>query len=173
VVRRHGGRLTVDSELGQGSVFTLILPATIAAAVETGTVSGEGALAPARILILDDEKDVLDVCGRMLKSMGLSCVATTDGKQTLEMYESAQSVGMEFDAVIMDLTVPGGMGGQEAVQLMLEINPRAQVIVTSGYSHDPVMANYRQYGFQAALKKPFDKADLKGVLAQVLGAREV
>lgn len=172
VVRRHGGRLTVDSELGRGSVFTLALPAAEGSIAAAGPISEKGDLPPARILILDDEKDVLDVCGRMLKSLGLSCVATTDGQQTLAMYESAQNVGMEFDAVIMDLTVPGGMGGKEAVQRLLEINPRAQVIVTSGYSHDPVMANYRQFGFQGSLKKPFDKAELKLALMRVLGTEE-
>ena len=117
---------------------------------------------------MDDERDLLDVCGRMLEGLGQGCVVTVDGRQALQMYESAAAVNMGFDAVIMDLTVPGGMGGKEAVQLLLEIDPRAKVIVTSGYSNDPVLANYRQYGFQGVLKKPFDKSALKRVLARVL-----
>ncbi len=168
IVRRHGGRLSVTSEPGQGSVFTLGLPATSIPVHEDLPLEKTADLPPGRVLVMDDEKDLLDVCGRLLEGLGQNCVVTTDGRQALQMYESATAVGMGFDAVIMDLTVPGGMGGKEAVQLLLGIDPRAVVIVTSGYSNDPVLANYRQYGFQGALKKPFDKAALKRVLARVL-----
>ncbi len=168
IVRRHGGRLTVDSDPGRGSVFTLTLPATDLVVRPDEAAVGTAALPSGRILVMDDEKDVLDVCGRLLKGLGLSCVVTTDGHQTLQMYETALAKGVGFDAVIMDLTVPGGMGGKEAVQLLLEIDPEVRAIVASGYSNDPVLANYQRYGFQGALKKPFDKADLKRELARVL-----
>ncbi len=172
IVRRHGGRLSVISEPGQGSVFTLALPATSVPVQDDLPPAETVELPPSRILVMDDEKDLLDVCGRLLQGLGQTCVVTTDGRQALQMYESAMAVDMRFDAVIMDLTVPGGMGGKEAVQLLLEIDPRAAVIVSSGYSNDPVLANCRQYGFQGALKKPFDKAALKQVLARVLATRE-
>ena len=95
-------------------------------------------------------------------------MVTSDGNETLHMYEAAQAAGVAFDAVIMDLTVPGGMGGKETMRRLQEIDPEARTIVTSGYSNDPVMANYREYGFQAALKKPFDELDLKVALARAL-----
>jgi CheY-like chemotaxis protein len=104
----------------------------------------------------------------MLEFMGYRVVHAEDGQQAIDLYKVALEAGHPPDIIIMDLTIPGGMGGQEAVGEILKINPKAKVIVSSGYSNDPILADYKKYGFRAAVVKPFEMKDLSSVIEQVL-----
>jgi CheY-like chemotaxis protein len=118
---------------------------------------------------MDDEEQVRTVVGEMLQLMGYKVVLAEEGKAAVELYRSAMNAGKPFDAVIMDLTVPGGMGGREAMKELLAIDPDAKAIVSSGYSTDPVMARPEEYGFKGVVAKPFHAGDLHDVLRKVMG----
>ena len=117
---------------------------------------------------MDDEQIVLDVVGAMLSSAGYSAACAQDGREMLDTYQKARSEGTPFDAVILDLTIPGGMGGKEAVGHLLHLDPRAKAIVSSGYSNDPVLADFGSFGFMGAVSKPFKFEDLCKVVKDVL-----
>ena len=122
----------------------------------------------ARVLIMDDEKMVRDIAGRMLSHLGHDFVGTEDGHQAIDAYQQAINKGSHFDLVLMDLTIPGGMGGKEAVTEIRKIDPDAKVIVSSGYANDPVMANYQEYGFSGVIAKPFMMDELNRIIAKLL-----
>ncbi len=121
-----------------------------------------------RILIMDDEEVVLEVCVDLLTDLGYEASSTVDGTAMLVEYQAAIKSGEPYDLVIMDLTIPGGMGGREAMSRLLEIDPEAKAIVCSGYSNDQVMANYKSYGFKANCAKPFQFAILSQTIRNVL-----
>ena len=121
-----------------------------------------------RILIMDDEEIVLEVCVDLLTDLGYEATGTVDGTSMLAEYQSAIKSGKPYDLVIMDLTIPGGMGGREAMSRLLEIDPEAKAIVCSGYSNDQVMANYKDYGFKANCAKPFQFAILSKTVQELL-----
>ncbi|MDL2122984.1 MAG: PAS domain S-box protein [Deltaproteobacteria bacterium] len=171
IVNKHGGHISADSELSKGTTFTLYLPAsesrrlpeTKQPATERSTIEQ-----PARLLVMDDEEIVRDVVTEMLKESGFSVETAPDGKQAIEMYKQSLDAGEPFDVVIMDLTIPGGIGGKEAIKDILEIDPEARAIVSSGYADDPVMANYAECGFKGIAAKPYTMSELLEVLSQVL-----
>jgi CheY-like chemotaxis protein len=117
---------------------------------------------------MDDEEGVRDVAAEMLRCLGYSAETVRDGAEAVAAYGGARNEGIPFDAVILDLTVPGGMGGKQAVGRLLEIDPGARVIVSSGYSNDAVMAAWREHGFRAAVPKPYRIETLGTALAGVL-----
>lgn len=166
IIQKHNGTLLVHSEPEKGVVFTLKLPVAqkinslqgIAPKVKTNQNKN------LKILVMDDEKMLLNVAFEMLNALGHQVKTATDGAEALTLYQEALEQGIPFDTVILDLTIPGGMGGKEACTKLLELHPQAKIIVTSGYSNDPVMANYQEYGFVAILAKPFFLQDLKKVL---------
>lgn len=123
-----------------------------------------------RVLVMDDEETVRFLAGEALAALGCEGVMAEDGSAALDLYRQARDEGRPFDLVIMDLTVPRGMGGEEAVRLLLEIDPRARVIVSSGYAQDPAMARYAEYGFCGALPKPYSLRRLAGVLQEFIPA---
>jgi len=168
IIKKHDGHITVDSLIGKGSVFHVYLPAT-----ERGPDADAGTAAvrmgSARVLVMDDEEDMRRATGDMLSRLGYSVAFAEEGMQAVVRYQMAMEAGIPFDAVIMDLTIPGGMGGKEAVRKLLEIDPLAKVIVSSGYSQDPVMADYRGHGFQGRVTKPYRVQDLSEVVAAVIG----
>ncbi|MGV1098541.1 PAS domain S-box protein [Thiovibrio sp. JS02] len=171
IVRRHGGRIMVSSQPGLGSTFTVYLPASGKAlrAVEPRAaekiVGGKG-----KVLVMDDEEMVRDLAGEVLRALGYEAVMAEDGVAALARYREAQAAGRPFAAVIMDLTIPGGMGGREAVQELRKIDPQAKVIVSSGYAQDPIMANHAEYGFDEVLAKPYSLQKLAAVLQSVIQA---
>ena len=120
---------------------------------------------------MDDEETIRIALVSLLEVLGYTAVASADGTEALEKYKAAKATGKGFDLVILDITVPGGQGGIETVQKILNINPSARVIVTSGYATDPVMANFKDYGFAAILPKPFNPEKLQTVLGSVLSAQ--
>lgn len=168
IVKRHDGHIAVESQPSAGTQFHIYLPASAGAAVssstpEQGIFQGKG-----RVLIMDDEQMVRDISGEMLRSLGYEPFFAENGTKAIEMYQKALSAGEPFDAVIMDLTVPGGMGGGEAVGKLRAIDPDIRAIVSSGYSNDPVMAAYREYGFKAVMIKPYNLKNFSTVLREVV-----
>lgn len=162
IISKHDGHITVQSSPGKGTLFTIYLPAE---QFKDITVVKEQKSRPvmkaARIMVMDDEEMIRNLVQTQLAALGHETVLVIDGKQLINKYQELQESGTPVDLVIMDLTIPGGMGGQEASQQLLQLDPEAKIIVASGYSNDPVMANYREYGFCAAVAKPFDLEELK------------
>ena len=145
IIKRHDGHITVESEVGNGTIFRIFLPATEevpenTADAENRTVKGEG-----RILVMDDEEILRKVAERMLLELGYEAACARDGAEAIEMYKKTKCSEQAFDAVIMDLTIPGGMGGKETIKKLLKIDPKAIVVVSSGYSNDPIMSSYEKY----------------------------
>jgi len=172
IIKRHDGHILVKSEVGKGSVFRIFLPATEevpeeAAITENRAVKGEG-----RILVMDDEEILRKVAKRMLLELGYEVACVEDGAEAIELYTKTKGSQQAFDAVIMDLTIPGGMGGKEAIKKLLEIDPGAIVVVSSGYSNDPIMSSYETYGFRGVVTKPYRIEQLSWVLRDVLSAEK-
>ncbi|MEM7307486.1 MAG: ATP-binding protein [Planctomycetota bacterium] len=173
VVKRHAGSITVESVEGRGALFRLRLPAS---AGESGSAELPRPRAPhpspggglARVLVMDDEPDVRAVATRILEHGGYLPSTATHGEEAVKLYSAALAAGAGFDAVLMDLTVAGGMGGREATDRLLALDPDARVIAMSGYSNDEVLAEYRRFGFCARLPKPFRSERLLEVLGDVL-----
>jgi len=168
IVRRHGGCITVDSEVGVGTTFQIYLPASADKLEEKKGVEREVPEITGKILIMDEEEGIRSVVGKMLEMMGHEYEAVADGESAVEAYRKALEAGEPFDVVILDLTVPGGMGGKKAIRKLLEIDGNVKAIVSSGYSNDPVMSNFDEYGFRNYLLKPYHLDDLIKVLNTVL-----
>ncbi len=168
IIRKHNGLITVESQVGTGTVFRVYLPLSAKAAaaddaVRVPTVSGHG-----RILVMDDECFIRDVLGRFFTHFGYEVGYAKDGGEALALYKVARDEGRPYHLVIMDLVIPGGMGGREAIGRLLEIDPQAKVVVSSGYSNDPIMADYRRYGFCEAVAKPYRNEELQTVVQRLL-----
>ncbi len=173
IIRKHDGEIRVESELGRGTVFHIYLPAaegTVRNATEpviAPPMSGRG-----RILVMDDEEPIRQLITRMLQPLGYRITATPDGTDALREYEEARAKGNPFSAVILDLTVPGGMGGKETMQRLLVLDPDVRAIVSSGYSEDPVMARYREFGFCGVVAKPYRLQELSMALREATAPRD-
>lgn len=174
IVSRHGGYLLVDSRLGEGSVFTIYLPVLKSEMVEPPVLSREtdvvavGDHRGGRILIMDDDQEIRELLSELLSQEGYRPVAVDDGREALREYSDSLGRGDGYDCLIMDLTIPGGMGGREAMARIRAFDPEARAIVSSGYSNDPVMADYADYGFSGRVTKPYQLEELIKVLQQVL-----
>lgn len=168
IIKKHGGYITVESKQGTGTTFNIYLaamPETIHSDADKadGIISGKG-----KVLIMDDEEDVRTVAGEMLEAIGYNTESACDGNEAIEKYKKARATDQPFDVVIMDLTIPGSMGGKEAIKRLKEINPSVKTIVSSGYANDPIIANYKKYGFTGILTKPYRIENLSTVLHQVI-----
>lgn len=168
IIKNHDGYLTVESELGEGTVFYFYIPA--AEREVSLEYESEGALADGtgRILVMDDEELVRNAARNILTATGYEVEFAEDGAGALELYKRAMNSEKPFDAVIMDLTIPGGMGGREAFTKLREIDPDVKAIVSSGYSDDPIMAKYSEYGFKGVVTKPYGVQDLISAVRRVL-----
>lgn len=167
IVRSHHGLITVRSEPGAGSTFTIHLPAS---AAPDGESKREGIARPAigRVLVMDDEAAIRDVALHMLSYLGYAGESASEGSEAISMYREARESGAPFDVVIMDLTIPGGMGGKEAIERLRGLYPDVKAIVSSGYSNDPVLSDYAAYGFQGVIPKPYRVKDMVESLRRVL-----
>lgn len=168
IVKNHQGHITVTSAPGKGTLFTVYIPATTIELLPVTADDDELCFGEGRILVLDDEAPIRQLVSNLLERLGYESECVADGQQALDSYEQARASGEPFDAVIMDLTVPGGMGGREAAAKILELDPEACTIVCSGYSDDPVMAEYQRHGFRGVVAKPYDIGELGRALAHVL-----
>ncbi|HOV86038.1 MAG TPA: response regulator [Syntrophobacteraceae bacterium] len=168
IVKKHDGYVIVDSRLNEGTEVQVYLPASWGRVPECRNFDVKARTGRGRVLLMDDEELVLTVVCGMLEYLGYECEAARDGEEAIRIYESALKAGRPIDAVIMDLTVPGRMGGKIAVKKLLEIDPGVKAVVSSGYSNDPVMAHYERYGFCGVVTKPYRIEQLSEVLHRVL-----
>jgi PAS domain S-box-containing protein len=170
IIKKHDGNISVDSQIGRGTTFTIYLPATKFQSLYP--VQNEGVpaapLETAKILVMDDEEVILGIITAMLEELDFTVETAVDGRQALEIYRQALDAGQPFDLAILDLTIPGGIGGKETARNILKIDPEARMIVSSGYADDPVMANYAQYGFKGVVTKPFTLGKLSPVVTRAL-----
>jgi PAS domain S-box-containing protein len=169
IVSRHGGKLMVDSVEGQGATFSVYLPRGQGEPVASVAPDKKAIPAGGKVLVLEDEEGIRLLLGEYLEELGLQVAFTVEGEETVALYEAALDAGQPFDLVITDLTIPGGMGGCKTLARLLELDPDVQAVVISGYSHEEVLARYQDFGFRAALTKPFQLGDLARVLGGVLG----
>ncbi len=175
IIKKHDGHIRVESRVGVGSTFIIQLPASekSAALFEAAKKraprtreNGEG-----KILVLEDEPMLGTLVKQMLDRFGRQAELALNGAEAIELYKMAMDSGDPFDAVILDLTVKGGMGGKTAIRKLLEVDPHVKAIVSSGYSNDPVMTEYRRYGFGEALLKPYTMEELRRTLDKVQGVK--
>jgi PAS domain S-box-containing protein len=167
-IHAHDGHIAVDSDMGEGTTFRIYMPASHEKLVEKGDredrlVKGEG-----RILVMDDDESIRNVTEKILLELGYDVGCASDGAETIAIYQDAMRSGQPFDAVIMDLTIPGGMGGKETILQLLRIDPKVAAIVSSGYSNDPIMSDFEKYGFCGVATKPYSIEKLSWVLHDVL-----
>jgi len=179
MVKNHGGYFSVQSKPGQGTTVTVNLPAADAAStlVSEGVVLAPGrrdisapGSTPSRILVMDDEASIRTLAVNMLTFLGHDAEAASDGHVAIEQFRRAFQSGQPFDAVILDLIVPNGMGGREALEQLKAIDPAVSGIIVSGYAQDPVITDYREHGFKAVIAKPFTLQELRWTLDSVMPA---
>ncbi len=172
IIKQHSGNIVAESNAESGTSLHFYLPASEETIVTQKSlkvpenkklVLGEG-----RILVMDDEKMVIKITGHILNRLGYDASFSEDGTQAVEMYKKAMDSGNPFDAVILDLTVRGGMEGKEAIKKLIEIDPKIKAIVSSGYSNSPVMTGYKEYGFIDVIAKPYNINELSKKLNEVL-----
>ena len=176
VIDKHHGRISVASERGKGTTFTILLPRAVEVAsseVKRESLSNTGKLPipeSASVLIMDDEEMLLDLMADFLKISNCRVKRSHHGEEALKCYMESLESGNPFDLVILDLTIPGGMGGDIVIKEILKINPKAKCIVSSGYSENDIMSNFEKYGFRDAIPKPYTLANVQSALARVLKA---
>ncbi len=170
ILKRHEGGISVKSIAGAGTTVTIYIPALKDIVnpehEETGGIrKGKG-----RILVMDDEELVRNICGYILTRLGYEVDFASDGKEAIDIYRREAEEGKPFNLVIMDLTIPGGLGGKEAVVKLHQIDPNAKVVVSSGYSIDPIMSDYKKYGFCGVINKPYNAKQVSEVVSNILKA---
>ncbi len=170
VIQKHGGAIAVESEVGLGTTFFIDLPVSQKLPEKENAAVPATLPRPGRILVMDDDEGVRDVIGTTLRRLGLEVELVEEGQSAIEAYRNAQRLERPFDAVMLDLTVRAGIGGQETIQSLLKIDPNVKAIVMSGYAADPVIMEPEGHGFAGGLAKPFDSDKLREILARVLGA---
>lgn len=176
IIKNHDGLIIVQSEVGSGTTVTCYLPATRLMAAEQpnrGAPKGSLPTGSGRILIMDDEPFIRNSLVTMLTRLGYEVEVAEDGDDAVEIYRNSFASGNRFDAIIVDLTVPGGKGGKETLRALKRIDPEVKAIVSSGYLNDPVLQDFRQHGFIEVLKKPFEMEEVSRKIHEVVsGSRE-
>jgi signal transduction histidine kinase/ActR/RegA family two-component response regulator len=168
VIKKHFGRIEVESRVGKGTTFHVYLPASdqriaIPETLDRSPIRGEG-----RILLMDDQEDIREVASNLMTLLGYQVETAENGSQAIEKYRAAITSQRPFAVVIMDLTIPGGMGGEEALKGLLAVDPRAKVIISSGHTSKPIMSNYKDHGFAGAIAKPYNAAELGEALRKAI-----
>jgi signal transduction histidine kinase/CheY-like chemotaxis protein len=168
IIKNHSGQIAVESEDGAGSTFHIYIPATNKEVPESASMALSASAKHARILIVDDDPVIRNIVSEMMTDLGYEVQVAEEGSAAVDMYRQAIQTGARFDVVILDLTIPGGVGGRDAAAMLLEIDPDARCIVSSGYSNDPVMADYRNFGFLGIVSKPYRIESLVETVNSVL-----
>lgn len=168
VIKKHNGYFEAESEVGVGTTFFIYLPAfekevPVAKEAREKTFQTKG-----KILVMDDEKMVKDVAGKMLNRIGYEVEFAGDGVEAIELYKKAEDSKEPFDVVILDLTIPGGMGGKKVIKRLIEVCPDVKAIVSSGYDNDPVMTDFKKYGFSGSVGKPYNMQELEKAIDKVM-----
>jgi CheY-like chemotaxis protein len=172
IIKKHGGHIEVTSEVGVGTTFGVYLPASEQGVAETKKEAEIPISVGGRVLVMDDEEIIRNVATAILTSMSYEVKTAKEGAEAIRLYKDARDRGEPFDAVIMDLTIPGGLGCKEAVKGILEYDPEAKLIVSSGYSNNPVMANFKEHGFSGVLIKPYKASELGAKVHQVITQKD-
>jgi len=174
IIKKHGGYISVQSEAGRGTVFTILLPASRKQPLTV--INGEEKSQPekgtGRILIMDDNRGIRRIASHMLDNLGYTSETARDGEEAVEKYREAHEAGDPHDVVILDLTVPGGTGGVDAVKSIQRINPSARCIISSGYTNDPIVSEYGKYGFCSVITKPYNAGKMSCVLKEAMKESE-
>lgn len=157
IIRRHNGHIAVDSGIGAGTTFNIYLKASSQKIEKKRVSKRKSKVFTGKILVMDDNDMLRSTISSILVVAGNTVENTDEGSKAIKLYKKAMKTGKPFDLVIMDLTIPGGMGGKEAVEKLLKIDPNAHVIVSSGYSNDPVISNYKEYGFCGYIAKTIQR----------------
>jgi signal transduction histidine kinase/ActR/RegA family two-component response regulator len=173
IVAKHGGHLSVESTPGAGTVFTVDLPASLEAPLATMPTNLPMQTGTERLLVMDDDEALRELSKAVLTTLGYDVQTAGDGAEAVDLYEKNKAAGKGFDAVLLDLTVTGGMGGLEAAAMLKQLDPSARLIVSSGYSDAPVMSRFAEYGFDAVILKPWTVREMSEVLRKVLVADPV
>jgi len=169
IIKRHEGHITVQSKLGLGTSFVFYLPAVDKGESEVIVEDSRILQGSGRLLVMEDEEDIRDILGTMLVHLGYEVEFASDGNMAIHLYRQAYEAGQPYTATIMDLTIPGGIGGREAIHHLKEIDPLVVALVSSGYSNDPVIASPEQFGFKGMVAKPYNLSDLGKALERALG----
>jgi PAS domain S-box-containing protein len=170
IVKNHAGLITVESELGTGTVFNIYLPASDRAIVHRTEIGDSPLVGSGSVLVMDDEDTIRELAGEMLTMMGLHVELAKEGAEAVRLYKESFASGHPFDVVILDLTVPGGMGGSEAIKRLTKIDPNVRAIVSSGYSNDPIMGEFKNYGFSGVVAKPYSMMEIGQAVMRLIGS---
>jgi len=172
IIKNHGGLITLESQPGAGTTFHIYLPASKELVKATPEITRALESSLGKILIMDDEEAIRNLICDLLSMMGYQTQVSRDGGECIDLYKQALDSGQPFDVVILDLTVPGGMGGEEAIKRLREIDPAVKAIVSSGYSDAPIMSEHEKYGFREVIAKPYDVVELCRVLDRVFSLHQ-
>jgi PAS domain S-box-containing protein len=170
IIKRHHGAIEASAQPGNGAAFTIFLPAAVSCRAVVDGVNADDPVSGGngRILVMDDEESIQEMLTDMLENLGYAITLTSDGREAIEAYRAAQEQKAPFDAVLLDLTVSGGMGGKSAIRELAALDPDVTAIVSSGYSEDPVLASPERFGFKGVVHKPYRLSDLARVLKELL-----
>lgn len=173
IIKKHNGYLEVESIAGVGTTFYIFLPASIEP-LEVKKEKSEIVISDGiKILLMDDEESIRNVSGEMLTYFGYQVSLARNGQEAIKLYKEAKENGEAFDVVIMDLTIPGGLGGIETMAVLRQMDPDIKAIITSGYANDQVMSDYRKYGFSGVAIKPYKVNELNEVLVKVIDQKQL
>jgi len=168
IIKKHEGLITVESAVGLGTTFHIFLPASSKPVPAQEVAKDEPITGSGRVLVMDDDPLIRELAQTVLQYLGYEVETVSDGSECIRSYTIAMSAGRPFAALVMDLTIPGGMGGKETIKKLLEIDPAVRAIVSSGYSSGPEMANYQQHGFRGVVAKPYKIEELAKALNAVI-----
>lgn len=168
IIKKHNGHITAKSKVGKGTTFSVYLPASEKSLQAEKQQTENFAPLKGKVLLMDDEEVIREIGTEMLSSFGLRVEVAKNGNEAIEKFKKEMQNSNPFDLVILDLTIPGGMGGKETIKVLQKVNQEIKAIVSSGYSNDPVMANYKSYGFKGVVIKPYRMADMYSTLKEVL-----
>jgi len=168
IIHKHQGYLSIESEVGVGTEVSFYLPACPEETAVVSSITFGGKNGSGKVLVMDDEESIRVLASEMLRMCGYHFEMAKNGEEAVSLYQQAQERNSPFSAVILDLTVPGGLGGKETLVQLLQLDPNVKAVVSSGYSNDPIMAQYQAFGFHAVMTKPYSLMELRDVMYRLV-----